>query len=296
VARPIPARSTGSYRSAYPHWFYVPAGLVFGVFFLVPTAIAFFFAFTRWTLFEWNWVGFDNFRQFFREPALTKGLRNTVIFAAITCTLKVILGLLLAVLLTSRLKLQGALRSIVFFPTLVSTVAVGATFRVLLHPSDGLVNVTLSGFGIEGPHWLTDPNIALVTVALVDVWKGVGLATLIFIAGIVSIPQEYREAVQIDGGGFWATLRYVIIPLCRPATYTVILLAFVGGLRSFDLIWTMTGGGPGFTTDVLASTIYKQYQAGFYGLATAGNVVMFLLVVVLAYPMLRYFRSRELQL
>ena len=79
-----------------------------------------------------------------------------------------------------------------------------------------------------------------------------------------------------------------MIPLCRPATFTVILLAFVGGLRSFDLIWTMTGGGPGFTTDVLASTIYKQYQAGFYGLATAGNVVMFLLVVLLAYPMQRY--------
>ena len=88
----------------------------------------------------------------------------------------------------------------------------------------------------------------------------------------------------------------MIIPLARPATFTVILLSFVGGLRTFDLIWTMTGGGPGFTTDVLASTIYKQYQAGFYGLATAGNVVLFLVVVLLAYPMQRYFISKELQL
>ena len=88
----------------------------------------------------------------------------------------------------------------------------------------------------------------------------------------------------------------MIIPLARPATFTVILLSFVGGLRTFDLIWTMTGGGPGFTTDVLASTIYKQYQAGFYGLSTAGNVVLFLVVVLLAYPMQRYFISKELQL
>ena len=91
-------------------------------------------------------------------------------------------------------------------------------------------------------------------------------------------------------------LRYVVIPLAPPATFTVILLSFVGGLRTFDLIWTMTGGGPGFTTDVLASTIYKQYQAGFYGLATAGNVVLFFLVVLLAYPMQRYFIRKELQL
>ena len=179
---------------------------------------------------------------------------------------------------------------------LVSTVAIGVTFSVLLHPSDGLVNVVLAVVGIDGPAWLTDTQLALLSVAIVDVWKGVGLATLIYIAGIVSIPREYLEAVSIDGGGICQRLRYVIIPLARPATFTVILLSFVGGLRTFDLIWTMTGGGPGFTTDVLASTIYKQYQAGFYGLATAGNVVLFLVVVLLAYPMQRYFISKELQL
>lgn len=285
-----------SYRRTYSRWFYVPAGLIFGVFFLVPTVIAFFFAFTRWTLFEWEWIGFENFRQFFREPALINGLRNTVIYAFVTSSLKVILGLLLAVLLTSKIRTRGLLRSIVFFPVLVSTVAIGVTFSVLLHPSDGLVNQAIALFGVDGPAWLTDTRIALLSVALVDVWKGVGLATLIYIAGIVSIPSEYTESVSVDGGSFIDTLRYVIIPLSRPATFTVILLSFVGGLRSFDLIWTMTRGGPGFTTDVLASSIFKQYQAGFYGLATAGNVVLFLVVILLAYPMQRYFRSKELQL
>ncbi len=255
-----------TYRGVYSRWFYLPAAVVFVVFFLTPTAISFFFAFTRWTLFDWEWIGFENFEQFFKEPALTNGLRNTIIYAAVTSSLKVVLGLLLAVLLTSRIRARGVLRTMVFIPVLLSTVAVGVTFEVLLHPSDGLVNVLLDAIGIDGPAWLTDTRIALLSVALVDVWKGVGLATLIYIAGIVSIPTEYIEAVSIDGGGFWQRLRYVIIPLARPATFTVILLSFVGGLRTFDLIWTMTGGGPGFTTDVLASTIYKQYQAGFYGL------------------------------
>ncbi len=153
----------------------------------------------------------------------------------------------------------------------MSTVAVGITFAVLMHPSTGLINRSLALIGIDGPQWLTSPSIALLSVALVDVWKGVGIALVIFIAGILSIPEEYFEAARLEGGA-WVKFRHVILPLSRNATFTVILLSFIGGLRSFDLIWTMTRGGPGFSTDVIASTIYKQYQAGFYGLATAGNV------------------------
>jgi raffinose/stachyose/melibiose transport system permease protein len=120
-------------------------------------------------------------------------------------------------------------------------------------------------------------DLALYSVALVDVWKGLGIATVIFMAGIVSIPEEYFEAASLEGGA-WEKFRHVIIPLARNATFTVILLSFIGGLRSFDLIWAMTRGGPGFASDVLTSVIYKQYQAGFYGLSTAGNVVLFILV------------------
>lgn len=280
---------------AYPYSFYVPAGVVYTVLFLVPTALAFFFSLTRWTLFDWEYIGLDNFRQFFNSPALTRSMTNTIVYAVVTSGLKVIIGLPLAVLLTSRLRLKSMFRSMVFFPVLVSTVAVGITFRVLLHPSNGLVNKTIELLGVNGPGWLTDPSIALLSVALVDVWKGVGIAMVIFIAGILSIPEEYREAVKLDGGA-WADFWHVIVPLSRNATFTVILLSFVTGLRTFDLIWTMTRGGPGFTSDVLASTIYKQYQAGFYGLSTAGNVILFLGVVVVAYPMMAYFNRKEIEL
>jgi raffinose/stachyose/melibiose transport system permease protein len=132
-------------------------------------------------------------------------------------------------------------------------------------------------------------------VGLVDVWKGLGLATVIFMAGILSIPVEYFEAARLEGGT-WVKFRHIIIPLARNAAFTVILLSFIGGLRSFDLIWTMTGGGPGFASDVLTSVVYKMYQAGFYGLSTAGNVVLFFLVTLIAYPMMRLFNRLELDI
>jgi raffinose/stachyose/melibiose transport system permease protein len=263
--------------------------------FVVPTAISLFYAFTRWTLFEWEWIGLDNFRQFFREPALTKGLWNTIVYAVVTSGLKVVIGMALAVLCTSpKLHVTSAVRSIIFFPVLVSTVAVGITFERLMHPSTGLINQALGGVGVDGPKWLTDPSIALLSVAFVDVWQGVGLALVILIAGILSVPRELYESVAVDGGSPWQRFRYVILPLSKPATFTVILLSFVGGLRRFDLIWTMTGGGPGFTTDVIASTVFKQYQAGFYGLSTAGNVVLFVLVTLLVFPLNWYMRRKEL--
>ena len=279
----------------YPHWFYLPAGIVFVVFFLVPTALAFYFSLTRWTLFDAVFIGLQNYRDFLGDPQLMSGLRNTIIYAVMTSGLKVIIGLLLATLLTSRLRLQGLLRSIIFFPVLVSTVAVGITFSTLMQPSTGLINNALGVFGIQGPDWLGNPKLALFSVALVDVWKGVGLATVIFIAGILSIPLEYFEAARLEGGA-WVKFRHIIIPLARNATFTVILLSFIGGLRSFDLIWTMTKGGPGFASDVLTSVIYKEYQAGFYGLSTAGNVVLFILVTIIVYPLMRFFNRREIEL
>jgi raffinose/stachyose/melibiose transport system permease protein len=291
TARTTTTRST--LRSTYSYWFYLPAGLIYGAIFVVPTVISFYFAFTRWDLFSATWVGFDNFIQFFSEQSLRSSLLNTLIYAVVTSGLKVVLGMLLAIVLTSNIRLRGLFRSLVFFPVLVSTVAVGITFSVLLSPDTGLVNTVLSWVGISGPDWLGDPTTALLSVAVVDVWKGVGLATVIYIAGILAIPRDYYEAVAIDGGGAWVQFRNVTLPLAKPATFTVILLSFIGGLRSFDLIWTMTGGGPGFASDTIASVIYKQYQAGFFGLATAGNVVLFILVALIVFPMSRYFNSQE---
>jgi raffinose/stachyose/melibiose transport system permease protein len=279
----------------YPHWFYIPAGIVFAIFFVAPTVLAFYFSLTRWTLFDATFIGLDNYERFFNDPQLTAGLRNTFIYAVLTSGLKVVIALPLAMLLTSSIRLKGLFRGIIFFPVLVSTVAVGITFGALMQPSIGLINTALGILGIPRIDWLGNPDLALFSVALVDVWKGVGIAMVIFIAGILSIPLDYFDAARLEGET-WIKFRYVILPLSRNATFTVILLSFISGLRTFDLIWTMTRGGPGFASDVLTSVIYKQYQAGFYGLSAAGNVVLFVLVTIIVYPLMRFFQRVEIEL
>ncbi|MDX1418073.1 MAG: sugar ABC transporter permease [Candidatus Promineifilaceae bacterium] len=282
-------------QRTYPNWFYLPAAIVFGLFFLVPTAMAFYYSLTRWTLFDATFIGLDNYITFLNSPNLSSGLKNTIIYAVLTSGFKVIISLPLAMLLTSSIRFKDIYRSVVFFPVLVSTVAVGITFSMLMQPSTGMINVALGAVGLPQPDWLGNPSLALYSVVIVDVWKGLGIATVIFMAGILSIPEEYFEAARLEGG-LWVKFRHVVIPMSRNATFTVILLSFIGGLRTFDMIWTMTRGGPGFASDVLTSVIYKQYQAGFYGLSTAGNVVLFILVIIIVYPLMTYFNRQELEL
>lgn len=287
-------------KSPYSYGLAAPVGIIFLLFFIIPTLVSFFFSMTRWTLFDWEFVGFENFVQYFKEASLAIGFKNTLIYGVVTSGLKVIFGLALAILLTGRLRAKGLLRSVVYFPVLVSTIGVGFTFSVLMDPNYGVINRAIVAFGKSigwetyGPGWLVDPNLLpLLSVAFVDVWKGVGMATVIFMAGLATIPQEYYEALAVDGGSAWDKFKNITLPLVRPAMGAVIILSFIGGLRSFDLIWAMTNGGPGFLSDVIASINYKQYQAGFYGLATAGNVILLLFVLALTGPLYWYLNRKE---
>ena len=180
-----------------------------------------------------------------------------------------------------------------FFPNLVSTIAVGITFTAMMHPSKGIINAFLEMVGIGAVDWLGNANLALYSVIMVDVWKGLSISVVIYIAGIQSIDKTYYEAAMVDGANAWQRLTKITLPLCRSSVNTIIILSFISGLRCFDLIWAMTRGGPGFATDVVASVIYKQYVAGFYGLSTAGNVIIFILIAVIAFPLQRFLLSRE---
>lgn len=280
-------------KQMHPYAFLAPALLIYGVLFIIPTIVSFFFSMTVWTLTDYKFVGLDNFKMFFTEDSLNIGIKNTLIYAVLTCGLKVVIGLLLAVLLTSGLRTQNFLRSMVFFPNLISTIAVGLTFSALMHPTRGLFNSLLEIVGIQGPDWLGNANLALYSVISVDVWQGLGVATVIYLAGIQAIPSSYYEAASIDGASGWQRFKYITLPLVRPSMNSVIILSFIGGMRKFDLIWAMTKGGPGFATDVVASIVYKQYAGGYYGLSTAGNVVMFFMIAVLAFPLYKHLIEKE---
>jgi len=280
-------------KQMHPYSYLIPALLIYGVLFIVPTLMSFFFSMTVWTLKDYSFVGLENFKMFITEDSLRIGMKNTMIYAVMTSSLKVIIALFLAVFLSSGLRSQNFLRSIVFFPNLVSTLAIGLTFSSMMHPSRGVFNTFLERLGFEGPDWLGNVNIALFSIISVDVWKGLGVATVIYLAGLQAIPKDYYEAACIDGATRWQEFLHITLPLVRPSMNSVIILSFIGGMRSFDLIWAMTKGGPGFTTDVVASIVYKQYANGYYGLSIAGNVIMFGMISLFAFPLYRFLIKGE---
>lgn len=280
-------------KKIYPVWFLLPAMVIFSLFFLAPLLLSSYFSLTVWNFDQVRFTGLDNFRMFFSERSLSIGVKNTLIYAFLTSALKVVLGFLIGYFLTSGIRTKNFLRSIVFFPNLVSTIAVGITFKALMHPSKGLINKVLALIGIARIDWLGNINTALYSVISTDVWKGIGIAVVIYIAGLQSIDKTYYEAAVLDGAGRGQQLWHITLPLVRPAMNSVILLSFIGGMRSFDLIWSMTEGGPGFVTEVVASAVYKQFAAGYYGLSTAGNVIMFFMIALLAFPLQKFLLSRE---
>lgn len=280
-------------KNMYSHKFLIPAMVIFGVFFMIPTVISIYYSMTVWNFDSVKFCGLDNYKMFFTDPSLSIGIKNTIIYSILTSGVKVVLAFFIALFLTGNLKSKTFIRSAVFFPNLVSTIAVGITFASLMHPTKGMINKVLGVFGIAGVNWLGNADIALYSVALVDIWKGLSIATIIYIAGIQSIDRTYYEAAEIDGASKWQIIKNITFPLSMSSRNSVIILSFIGGIRSFDLIWAMTGGGPGFATDTLASIVYKQYQAGFYGLSTAGNVIMLILIAVLAMPLQKYLYSKE---
>ena len=271
----------------------LPAAVIYIIIFIVPTFSSFFFSFTRWTLKDWKWIVLQNFITFFREPSLAIGIRNTLFYGFVTCGLKVVIALLLAIVLTQGWKIEGYLRTLVFFPAIISTMAVGLIFKSFMHPTNGIINQALALFGIEKIYWLTDKSTAMLSIALVDVWQGLGTATLMYIAGIKAIDHTYVEAAKIDGANTFQRFRYITLPLIRPVMNSVLILSLTGGLRNFELVWAMTKGGPGFTTDLLTTVIYKQYANGLYGLSTAGNVILFILVSMIAFPVYSNITRKE---
>jgi raffinose/stachyose/melibiose transport system permease protein len=248
---------------------------------------------TVWSFDSSTFCGFDNYKMFFSEYALTIGIKNTFIYAFLTSGSKVVLAFLIAVFLTGKIRTRNVLRSIVFFPNLVSTVAVGIAFKAILHPTKGYINQFINLFGLSSVDWLGNRSLALFSVAAVDIWKGLSIATVIYVAGIASIDHSYYEASSIDGASRWQTLRYVTIPLTAASRNTVIILSLIGGLRSFELIWTMTAGGPGFASDVMPSIIYKQYTQGFFGLSTAGNVILLVMISIVIFPLQKLLSKSE---
>lgn len=280
----------------YSYWFATPGVIIYLVIFVIPTFASFYFSLTRWNMLSSTFIGFENFRTFFSQSNTKASLANTFVYAFSTSLSKVVCGVFIALGLCKATRSSSYLKSLIFFPTLLGNVVVGIVFSKLMHPSKGLINQFLALFGVAKIYWLTNPATAMLSVILVDFWKGIGITTVIYIAGLNAIPATYYEAAVIDGANRLQRFFRITLPLLVPSINSVLTLSLIGGLKHYELIWTMTEGGPGYSTEVLGTVIYKLFARGNYGLSTAGYVVLFLVTACLIFPLNAWVSKREVEI
>jgi raffinose/stachyose/melibiose transport system permease protein len=274
--------------------------VLYGVFYVVPSLFGIAFSFTDWSSYssELNWVGLDNFARILSSGSTyARSIVNTIAFTIATIALKTVIALALAMLLTGAVRrLSYLYRALVFLPAVLPILVVGLIFRSVLHPATGLLNESLRsvGLGDLAQHWLTDATIALGSVIAVDTWRGVGYIMVILIAGLQSIPRDYYEAAAIDGATAIGAFRHITLPLLMPVLAVTTVLNLLYGLKVFDIVFVLTNGGPGRATDTVYTVIFEDFSKGRYGIATALSTLLFLVMIVLGYLMIRVLRRDEL--
>ena len=219
-------------KKLYPTWFAAPGMIIYVIIFVIPTFASFYFSLTKWNLRTSEFIGFDNFVTFFTMANTSSALKNTAIYAFATCGLKVVIALLLAqYLCNSRAKHKEYIKTMYYLPSLLGNVAVAMAFESVLD-KNGILNQLLVSMGFEAIKFLTDSKFALITCILIDVWKGIGTALIIYISGISAIPKDYYDAAAIDGAGPVKSFFKITIPLLVPTINSVLTLSLIGGLRT----------------------------------------------------------------
>ena len=286
-------------RRAYPTWFALGALLLYGVFTLVPSILGIGYAFTDWNSYttELNWVGFDNFQTILGEGSnYLRVIGNTVMFTIATIVLKTVIALGLALLLVEGIRRASSVYRMIFYlPAVLPILVVSLIFRSILHPATGLLNETLRAVGLEffTAKWLTDVTLAMWSVIWVDVWRGVGYIMVILIAGLLAIPREYYEASSIDGASAWKNFRHITLPLLTPVLAVVTVLNLLYGLKVFDIVFVLTNGGPGRATQTVYTMVFEDFSKGRWGLATALSSLLLLVMLALAYFVIRVMQRGE---
>ncbi len=284
-ARPAPpARRPPRTRGRYALIvlaFLLPSLLPITLFTLVPMVQAAWISLTEWNLLTpAEWVGFENYAKLLTDPKTGDIFLHTVYYIVGYLPLVYFGGLAIALALNAALKGRAFLRGIYFLPVVTSWIVVALVWRWLLSPSNGVVNVALGWFGIDGPGWWTDPAWAMPSIILASAWKDLGFVMVILLAGLQAIPQELQDAAKVDGAGWWRRLRSVTLPLLSPSTFFVIVISLINGFQVFDQVYAMTGGGPGGATQVVVQQIYDlTFRYGRAGEASALSWLLFIVIL-----------------
>lgn len=280
--------------------FVVPALAVYLALVIIPMVMAIVTSTTDLNQFraEVSFVGLENYIRLAQDPAFLRALSNTAIIAVLVTVVPNALGLGIAILLDRSGWIFNALRAAFFVPIVLSSVVVSVIWGMMLS-DDGLINSMLRNFGVvDPPGWVSDPNIALYSVASVICWQSLGVAVVLFLAGLQGIPRELLEAAEIDGAGRFTRFRTVTWPLLAPVVTITVVLSLIGGFKVYDQVKVITNGGPGIgTTNTLAFDIVRySVEAGQVGYGQAMATVMLAIIAFVSIFVLRLLQRREVDL
>lgn len=287
-----------NYKKLYSWYFAAGAAFIYFLLCFLPGILGIAYSFTDWNNFtdKINFVGLYNYKQIFQgNSEYITYIINTVVFTVITTVAKTIVGIGLALLLTQKfIKFKNLQRMIIFSPQVMSYLVVGLVFKSMLHPTTGFLNNFLKNIGLEGmaKNWLTDLSLVWPSVMSVDTWKGMGYIMVVVIAGLLSISPEYYEAASIDGANFFQKFRCITLPLLKPVLVNVTILNITYGLRVFDMIYSLTNGGPGNVTGVINTAVYKEFSKGNLAMGTTLSSVLFFFMLALLYFIIRSMENK----
>ena len=297
VVRPTAERTRGLRRfvrseSALFLLFVAPNMLLFGLFTFWPLFYSGYLSLVRWDMLAptKTWKGIENYQDLFTDDSFRLVLRNTFVFTGGAVGGSLVIGLVIALLLNQPLRGRDGARAIVFAPTLLSGAAIGIVWVYIFDPRYGLMNQLLGWLQLPTPdRWLRDPTMAMVAVIIVYIWKNLGFATVIFLAGLQAIPKDLYEAAKVDGAGVMNRFWTVTIPMLSPISFFLLVTSILNTFQSFDIVSVMTQGGPVDATNTL---IYFIYEEGFrnsnVGDAAAASIILFVIMLAVTLVQMRY--------
>lgn len=272
--------------------------------FLAPSVLFLLFTsvypllYSLWLSFhDWNmtmpnsrpmWAGLDNYQALFQETAFRNSVRVTLVFVVVAVAIEFVLGMGLALLATSRVRAMGLIRTVLLFPLMMAPVVAGVLWRTLFHSTYGVINYLLNLVGIESQVWLGSPTQALPAVITVEIWQSLPVVAFVLAAGIQSLPMDLYKAAMVDGASRWQIFRNITLPLLRPVIIVLLLLRIMDAFKVFDIVFTLTYGGPGQTTELLSLLIYKTGLRFFQvGSASAISWVFLIVIFIISFFFIR---------
>lgn len=280
-------------KKIYKTYFTFPALFFYILLFIIPVILNFVYSFTNWNAIKMTgetakFIGLENYIEIFQDPELFRVIIRTLVFAIVTTVFKNVLGFLLALALNEGLKTRNILRAIFFLPAMLSPLIIGLIFGSIFMKA-GFANQLLTALGLQEltRAWLTTKETALGTTMFVEIWRQVGYNMVIYLAGLQLIDRSYYEAASVDGANKRQQLFYITLPRIIPSLIINLLLALSQGLKAFDIIFVLTGGGPNGATELINTLVFNQFGKKMYGMSSAYGVILFIITAIAGLLVLR---------